>query len=687
MAKEKTPQTFQLPKDAVARINLGQSFAENDKVLLNQGVFVKTPALQAAMDSNRSKCFFVGRRGTGKTAISTFLNSQHKHVVQIHPELFSSLSKQVNPEDLADPRQKPFQSLVSCFDRALLDEAVAKWLKLGYISVNRFPDEFKQERSYITEMDFDVRLLEYVEKLLTALKRDDQQWLKLKKKSRSMNDAINKIGLSQKWDVLILIDRLDDSWDGSDRAVMMLTALMHSCLGIWSNSDFVRPLVFLRENIFERVRQVDPEFSRLETSVVSLDWTESLLVELVERRLVQHLTAKPGIGQVWDLFFEERCGDVSSKDYVFNYCQHRPRDVLMYCSMAVESAQANRHQKIFCQDLQGARKRFSQRQLKDLGDEYSENFPQIQLVLSKFHGLSTEFSEHAISVILRKLLATEDVQTYCASWIYNHSNPYQFIELMYSIGFWGLRTREGLSFRGVGVRGAAMPAIDPANTHVVIHPSYAPALDLQEKVTLEVDETILLQSEGSLLELPNAVTLKEQQERLTELLQRLNSIPTGPEHDHAYEDIVGEVIKYCLYQYFQNARDQVRDIDGRIRRDWIVSNVATSGFWEMIRTKYRSAHVVWECKNYQELQASDFQQTAYYMNKDIGFCVIICYRGNELKKHYYSHIRSISNIHNGAMVIPLTDKDLKVFIRQALRQRTRDDHIRTIYDDIIGKIS
>jgi len=676
---------FRLPKDALARINLGQSFAENDRVLLNKDVFVRTPALQAALEPSRSKCFYVGRRGTGKTAISTYLSHTNKTVVQVHPELFSSLAEQITAEELADPRQKPFQSLVSCFTRAILDEAIQKWIDLQYITQNRFPDELKYERSYICDHDFDMRMLDFVEQIFDALhKQNDREWLKLKKKTRQVNDAINMLGGPPQWNVLILIDRLDDSWDGSDRAVMMLTALMHSCVETWSSSKCVRPMVFLRENIFERVRQVDKEFSRLETSVVSLDWTKELLVELVERRLTQHLIAKPRIGEAWGYFFENE----ASKDYILNYCQHRPRDVLMYCSMAVESAQAKRHEKVMQEDLVEARKRFSQRLFKDLGDEYSENFPQLQLVLSKFHGLATEFSVKAINVIVKKLLADEEIQQYCATWIYKYSAIYLFIELMYSIGFWGVKDKGEVQFRGVGVRAAAMPPIDLDTTHVVIHPSYAAALDLQEKVLLDIDENVLLQKEGSLLDLPDSVTLAEHQARLSLLLERLNNCPPGQKHDADYEDIVGDLLRFCLYQYFSNVKDQVRDVENRVRRDWIAANIASSGFWESMRLRYSANHVVWECKNYEDLEASDFHQTSYYMNKAIGFCVVLCFRGKEIKKSYYTHIKYINDKHDkGAIVIPLTDKDLKVFIRQAMNQRTRDDHIQAVYTEVIGKIS
>lgn len=102
------------------------------------------------------------------------------------------------------------------------------------------------------------------------------------------------------------------------------------------------------------------------------------------------------MGETWDLFFEPQCDGISSKDYIFNFCQHRPRDVLTYCSMAVDSAQRFRRPKIAPDDLKDARRRFSQSRFKDLGDEYSENYPQIQVVLSKFPGLYKDMSTAAL---------------------------------------------------------------------------------------------------------------------------------------------------------------------------------------------------------------------------------------------------------------------------------------------------
>ena len=71
--KSKKPVKVTLPKDALTRINLGNSFAEYDQLLSKKEVFVQTPCIDAALDPSRSKSFFVGRRGTGKTAITLYL--------------------------------------------------------------------------------------------------------------------------------------------------------------------------------------------------------------------------------------------------------------------------------------------------------------------------------------------------------------------------------------------------------------------------------------------------------------------------------------------------------------------------------------------------------------------------------------------------------------------------------------
>lgn len=358
--------------------------------------------------------------------------------------------------------------------------------------------------------------------------------------------------------------------------------------------------------------------------------------------------------------------------------------------MAVDSAQRFRRSKIAADDLKDARRRFSQSRFKDLGDEYSENYPQIQVVLSKFHGLYKEMSTAALAVMHRKLLADDDVKTYCHEWIYNYGDVYQFIELLYGIGFWGVRSKGTLLFRGVGTAGSSLPPIELTNSGVVVHPTYADALDLRDGVIDILPESINLQVGGGLLELPDGATLADYHRRLYSLMDEIKNLPTGQAHDDKYEEFVFNVISLCLRPYLGNVQKRSRTVDNRAIRDIIATNVASTGFWSMARQQYNATQVIWECKNYETLESSDFQQATCYLNKSIGFFLILCHRGTDSdKSHYYEHIRRAAAIHisSPAIIIPLNDKDLKVFIRQAINHKTKDDHIHNIHDEIIRKIS
>jgi hypothetical protein len=102
----KAPAVFQLPKDSVKKADLGQSFAEYDVVRTDPQMFVETPSMSAAAGRGASKCIFVGRRGSGKTATTYYLQGRDsKRTVLILPELFSSLDAYVKSGDEALSRE------------------------------------------------------------------------------------------------------------------------------------------------------------------------------------------------------------------------------------------------------------------------------------------------------------------------------------------------------------------------------------------------------------------------------------------------------------------------------------------------------------------------------------------------------------------------------------------------------
>jgi len=678
MVKNKEPKPYVLPKNAIQKIDLGQSFAEYDKLLEKKGVYVQTPALLAAIDPNTSKCFFVGRRGTGKTAISKYIYQNKPDVVVIKKPNLSLISLQIDSIINKEKIQILNQGLIACFKRTISCEIFKYFLTSDSIGWNRLPNDLKKEKNFIENYDFDDRCMSYIEEIVSAYSQGDFKSLsRSNKRSKEITSCLEHLPR----ETYMLFDGLDEFWDGSDATVTILMTLMHACIELAADYNMIRPLVFLRENVFDRIRKIDSEFTRLETCVVSLEWTKEFLQEMIERRILLPINTRPPLGQAWNTFFENN-ENFSSRDFIFSFCQNRPRDVLTFCSAAVESAQNQKHDIIRVQDIQNARLAFSESRLKDLGDEYAENFPQIASILYRFHGLSRKFSYNAIDMFVQLLLKDNDISLANLTWLYEHTQAYKFIELLYSIGFVGIQSENAVEYRGIGIKGASPPSISE-KTYVEIHPSYADALHLQDKTLNELPSDFVLQVDGTLFDIPEEFTQQGYIDKLDDIKNRLSNLKHGRDTCEEYENIIGEILKYCFWKQFNNIEHRARDCNGAIIRDWMVANIASDGFWERVLMKFGATQIIWECKNYAPLRAEDFAQIGYYLNSNCRFAVI-CFRGKEdvLDHNAKEHLRKIKTEKNG-LVLLFNDRDMEVIIRQAKNgKKNSDAHINERFDSI-----
>lgn len=678
---------IQLPKNALQRVKIGQAFAEYDIIRSDPQLFVTTPATISSLDSDGTNCFYIGRRGAGKTAITYEVQRRFPRTIQIIPQIFDLLRLPLEYEKFVDTRQRPFKSLMHSMERALIDEVIKAWSEKGILKFNKSSDSIKRERGLIVDCDFDNRVLNLTEEIFEAYKTDNEKlWLRQIKRSKQILEEANEIASDGSFEFIVLIDRLDESWDGSDSAIICLMALMHAAVRLAAATNFIKPYIFIRENIYDRIRAIDNEFSRLETSVVFLDWTKEKLVELIERRLVKPFNTKPKLGgEAWSYFFEDS-KEESSISSVMSLCQQRPRDALMLTSYAIDSAISHGNVKITKDDLDSASKRYSTSRLKDLGDEFAENYPNIILILEYFYGLGNEFTVNAIEDFIQKLLVNETTAKHCKGWLYDNTTPFRFIELLYSIGFIGIKRKKTVQYKETSKDSNAKPAFDN-NSIFAIHPTYREALNLRPILISDLKDETMLKSEGMLEDLPESFQLDEYKLALEDMLHKLQVHPRGPGGAKEFENIVGEVIKLCFFRSLTNIQPSERTVDGSCIRDWIASNRAADGFWEMVRNKYGATQVVWECKNYDELKSDDFHQVQYYLSDTFGHFGIIVFRGDELKGSYVQHIANVANKNKAGLILPLTQKDLEVFLRQAIKGAFKEGHIQDRHDFVIRKIS
>lgn len=676
-----------LPKNALERIQLGQAFAEYDLIRSDPQLFVSTPATLAASDPESGKCFFVGRRGAGKTAITYELQRKFpKNTFSMTPHIFDLLHLPLAHEEFRDTRQRPFKSLMHTMERALIDECIKHYLESRQINSNDLPSAISKERNLIEDCDFDQRILNLTQEIFDAYSNSkDKLWLRQINRSKELADELNRYN-NLSGSTLLLIDRLDESWDGSESAMIALMALMHASVRLAANTKYVRPYIFIRENIYDRIRLLDNEFSRLETAVVFLDWSESKLIELVERRLVRPFNTKPKLGgEAWSHFFEE-AESLKSAEAVLTLCQQRPRDMVMLISYSIEAAVSNGHNKITDQDLNAASTRYSTSRLKDLGDEFAENYPNISVILESFYGLGNEYTLVGVEDFVSKLLVDDKVKKHCSSWFYDYTTAFRFIGLLFDIGFFGLKRKSRVIYKETGKDSNAKLPIE-TDTNIVIHPTYQSALNLRPILIQKLSEEVALKHEGMLEDLPENYRFDSYKEELQSTLQDLQTLPLGKDGATAFEEIVGRIIQLCFFRSLSNIQPKVRTYEGSSIRDWVASNRATGGFWSVIREKYGATQVVWECKNYEDLQADDFHQVSYYFSNAFGRFGVIAFRGKTLKSSYFNHISIVANKNQAGLILILTQRDLEVFLRQAIKGVVKEAHIEDRFDEHVRQIS
>ena len=222
---------------------------------------------------------------------------------------------------------------------------------------------------------------------------------------------------------------------------------------------------------------------------------------------------------------------------------------------------------------------------------------------------------------------------------------------------------------------------------VVIHPTYVDALSLKETLVNRIGDDVVLRRSGIVAELPESTSLGVYNAKISALQIKLSALACGDAQADEFEKLTEDALSLCLFRALNNFERKSRDVAGKVIRDIIAANYSQIPFWEMLRQKYGATQIIFECKNYKELHADDFQQVSYYMNDRIGKVAFLVHRGNaELKKSYLEHIKRVHTDKSG-IVLLLGERDIEIFLRQALNGKKSEAHLQNIFDTTVREIS
>ncbi|MCP9621578.1 hypothetical protein FOH10_29445 [Nocardia otitidiscaviarum] len=147
-----------------------------------------------------------------------------------------------------------------------------------------------------------------------------------------------------------------------------------------------------------------------------------------------------------------------------------------------------------------------------------------------------------------------------------------------------------------------------------------------------------------------------------DLLTKLQGIPSGRKHWQQYQKLCVNIFDYLFSPPLSPGIYELSNYTKINRRDIIMPNYATEGFWRYMREKYHADHIVIDAKNYTDKISKDlFLQMANYLTEQgPGLFGIIASRVGESDSS--AHIVREQWMMHRKLIITFTDDDIAQMI-------------------------
>ena len=171
------------------------------------------------------------------------------------------------------------------------------------------------------------------------------------------------------------------------------------------------------------------------------------------------------------------------------------------------------------------------------------------------------------------------------------------------------------------------------------------------------------------------------QARARELLERLDSVPPGRPHWSEYQTLCGHILEFLLSPPLSSPLRERSNSSKVNRRDFVLPNYATAGFWDYMRAYYSAHYIVVDAKNYRgNVKKGEVLQVANYLSEHGAglFGMIICRNGGDrsagiTRQEQWAIYRK--------MIIVVNDDDLRQMISNMISGTNPSDVIRQKLED------
>lgn len=674
---------------------LGDIRAEADHAMLSRA-FYETPDYLSLLESD-DKVVVVGRRGTGKSALTYRLQKQWADpkasvLILVEPEEHHTLA-------LAPLIARTGSRFLSIRGSCRLIWRYGLMLEI----VQKLSSRYKTKESIAQSEILSKHLKEwgridqsFFEKIRLLLKRLITSTVAVDEAIGVLVDAleINNIERALKsilehatYKIHILVDRLDEGFDPDNSNVAFIDGALNAAIDISTAfKGSIKPLVFLRDNIFRAVAHYDQDFTRnIEGQTLRLHWDANNLFYLVCNRIRSAFgDSTQNNKRLWSRYTAHDLQGDEGFRQCLKFTLYRPRDILILLNSAFENASKRDLSAmvttISLQDLEKSAKVISTNRLDDLHKEYRHIFPSVDSSISVFANRSPEMSlAEACELLLGVLGGPASLESSTELAIF--SQPEDLIRALYGIGFFGMYDAGSGSYI-FSHDGRRPDAEFQPGQKLLIHPCYWMALNLTRN-TLSQEEATDINDEYEIK--VASVTPELRHARLGRLITEYRAISNGIDGAAEFEQWCLEALKICFAGRLNNIALHPNK-DSVNRRDIVGTNLAQTDFWKRIQKDYSTRQVIFEIKNYESPTLDDYRQTLAYLSGpygNIGFIISRDWNVTLEKEKELTWVRSIYSDHK-KVIVRLSGKfisDILAKLRNPQKHDAGDKALFSLLDD------
>jgi hypothetical protein len=613
--------------------SLGDLRAEADGDMLSRA-FLETADFRTLIETS-DRTIVVGRRGTGKSALALRISGHWQgdnrvRVVRISPEEYHVIGARplVNHFGGTFSKIRAGCRLVWLYT-LMMEAAVSLAPKFafansdGYLAIRARAETW---RSFgLTVPDRFSRLLDQTLDLSDSSERSIGK-LPIDLDLRSVEKSLASACSDSRMTVVFLIDKLDEGYEPDEIGIGYVDGLVQAAIDIKTRIPQIRPIVFLRDNIFRAVRVYDQDFSRnIEGSVLRLHWDVDALFNFATKRISIATNSKEQSSalKIWNRFTADRLKGKKGFQDCLQHTLYRPRDLLSLLNEAFYLAGKSGQEVIVPEHIVATSNFISQNRLDDLRKEYSVILPGLVEYTGAFQGRDPEMSVKQACDLIAALLGagSADAKVYQDFLIVG--DPVTVLRSLYSTGFIGVKHRTTGTF--VFCHDGRAPDQDfGLQDFILVHPCYWSALNMTREVLTKTEAEEIFDEYDIVI---SSETPEIRNARIKELIEELARIPEGKEGATDFESWCLSAVRICFAKGLRNVELKPNK-NAKSRRDIVATNLGDGDAWKRVYDDYGTRQVIFEVKNYQELRPSDYYQIEHYLSGEYGRIAFVITRAS-----------------------------------------------------------